>query len=151
MNFSYNRYTCNTYTDTQCICAFYANRLRTNFYPLRMHVLYLPFQITLSPSVPLSVSREVDLHGLHGLPCPLASGWVWPMGNTSRRWEGNGLAVVMGLCSTAQGLGRGWGWGSSCPSMEWLFLAASPKCSVISYWFPYPSPCPYKYRSLPPS
>lgn len=63
-----------------------------------------------SLSALLCPEKQASVHCSNGLPCPLASARGWPMGNTSRRWEGKGLAVVVVFSPTAQrvrGRGRG--------------------------------------------
>lgn len=92
MKFYYCRYTVDLCMYCVYICALCINRLRTNFYPLRIYVLnflHLLPQVTPYPSPPLSVPREGDLHGLH-YQASLPSGFWMGLANGKYQQEMGG-------------------------------------------------------------
>ena len=56
-----------------------------------IYICWLLFHIHSPPfSTLFSVLEDwlICMDHVNGLPCPLASSWVWPIGNLCRRWEG---------------------------------------------------------------
>lgn len=149
VKFSYHRFS-NTVCPFMCymyICALHVNGLRTSFYPVRTHVL--DTFICPSRSLPallhpsLCPEKLTSMDCIKGPPCPLASGWVWSIGNTSRRWEagqkvrqGHRLAVAVVVGAPPQprrSRSQGASSGSGFPQL--LALTAAPS--------PVGVPCPF--------